>query len=108
MKFAELEPTFRRIIDERTDQEEVPFAEAQGVRFLCPKCFVENGHRPEGVHSIVCWFANKGVPAEKIPGPARWPATGTGLHDLTLTPSILLLGGCAWHGFITNGEVTSC
>ena len=108
MKLTELEATFRKIIDERTDQEDVPFSEAQGVRFLCPKCFAENGNSAVGVHSVICWFRDRGVPDDRTPGPARWPASGTGLDDLTLRPSVLLLGGCGWHGFITKGEVTSC
>jgi hypothetical protein len=104
---TDLEATFRRIIDDRADQEDVPFAEAQGIRFLCPKCFEANGGAA-GTHSVLCWFADKGVPADKSPGPARWPATGTGVEDITLTPSVLLLGGCGWHGWIKNGVVTSC
>ena len=108
MNLTDLDATFRRILDERTDQEGVPFAEAQGIRFLCPKCFEANGHKPEGVHSVLCWFADKDVPDGKSPGPARWQATGTSVEDLTLTPSVLLTSGCRWHGFVTAGLVTSC
>ena len=63
---------------------------------------------PVGTHSVICWFRDRGVPDEAKPGPARWPASGTGVTDLTLTPSIQLLGGCNWHGFITAGVVTTC
>jgi len=43
-------------------------------------------------------------------GHASWQRTGDTFETLTLTPSILRMkekGGCGWHGFITNGEVTS-
>lgn len=80
---------------------------AMGVRFLCPKCFVANNGKV-GTHSVVCWFNGSGVPDYWSPGPGRWNvAGGSGVDDLTLTPSIQLHAACAWHGFITNGEVTS-
>lgn len=34
-----------------------------------------------------------------------WKRTGETFETLTLTPSIQRVGGCAWHGFITDGEV---
>jgi hypothetical protein len=49
------------------------------------------------------------VPADADPGPGRWEFQGTGLGALTLvagSSSIQLLGGCNWHGFVRNGEVT--
>lgn len=57
---------------------------------------------------MVCWFEGK-VPDDAEPKPGRWNPTGTGYGDLSFVPgkksnSVLLLGGCAWHGFITNGE----
>ena len=42
-------------------------------------------------------------------GRPNWQRTGDTFESLTLTPSILRRrdrGGCGWHGFITNGEVT--
>jgi hypothetical protein len=89
-------------------------AEAQGVMFLCPKCFAANGGRV-GTHIVICWSRSRGVPDDAQPGPGRWTLEGTGYADLTLNGdavggggarSVLLLGGCAWHGFITKGEVT--
>jgi hypothetical protein len=49
-------------------------------------------------------FANPldGGPSLDAPG---WQRTGESFETLTLTPSIQRVGGCAWHGFITNGEV---
>jgi hypothetical protein len=37
-----------------------------------------------------------------------WQRTGETFETLTLTPSIQRVGGCAWHGFITNGKIVSC
>lgn len=86
-------------------------AEAQGIKFLCPACFVTNGGSV-GTHSVLCWFLNRGVPDNVTPGPGRWTASGTNYHDLTLGPgqngksSVQLLGdGCKWHGHVINGNV---
>lgn len=107
MRLAELEPQFLKVIDNRTYWHEgVSFNEADGVVFLCPKCFRVN-QGPIGTHSIICWRPH--VSQEIPPNPGRWEFQGTGLDDLTLvagSSSILLTGGCAWHGFIRNGEVT--
>lgn len=77
--------------------------DADGVMFLCPKCFVANAG-PVGVHSVICWF--RGVDPEMSPKPGRWDASGSTIDDLTLTPSVHLSGGggCGWHGFVTNGR----
>ena len=92
-----------------------PFAngieDAMGIEFLCPKCFSAN-NGPVGTHVVICWSSSRGVPDDATPGPGRWRLVGTGYHDLSLmeepgkSRSVLLLGGCAWHGFVTNGEVT--
>lgn len=109
MKFAELEPAFYRHREEDGRELHVPvdkLEDAQGVMFLCPKCFVEN-KGGVGTHHMMCWFSKRGVPNHVTPKPGRWDVSGTGLEDLTLSPSVLIIGGCGWHGFITNGEVTS-
>lgn len=93
-------------------------AEAHGLWFDCPKCFIANGG-PVGTHGVRIFFAGRGVPDHGTNGdvlggneagqPVRWNVSGTGYHDLTTTPSILLQGGgCGWHGFITNGEILTC
>jgi hypothetical protein len=70
------------------------------VMFQCPQCIDAHG----GGHYVQCWFRERGVPDDEMPGPGRWAASGTGLSDLTLTPSMHLLGlGCGWHGFVTDG-----
>lgn len=81
-------------------------SEADGILFLCPRCFLKNGG-PVGTHSVICWSPK--VPASARPGPGRWNLTGTGFDDLSLvagSSSVLLTSGCRWHGFVTNGEVT--
>jgi hypothetical protein len=78
-------------------------AQAQGVLFLCPACFVKNGG-PVGTESVLCWFRDRGVPDDALPGPGPWTASGTGFDDLTLSPSVNVTNG-HWHGFVTNGEI---
>lgn len=78
-------------------------AEAQSVWFMCPKCFNDCGHM------IECTIAGRGVEDacgshNKAGKPTRWTITGTGFSDLSLSPSVLLEGGCNWHGFVTNGD----
>lgn len=74
---------------------------AHGVIFACP-C---------GGHTMMIPFANpRGVTREHpVTG---WQMQGSGLHDLTLTPSILVDSGhpqgSCWHGFITAGEIITC
>lgn len=80
-------------------------AEADGIRFLCPKCFTTNGG-PRGTHSVICWRPR--VAAHITPGPGRWEFEGSGLADLTLvagSSSILLHGGCNAHFWIRAGEI---
>lgn len=81
-------------------------AEADGVSFSCPKCYRD---KPGGQHHVLCWFEGR-VPDHAQPGPGRWKPSGTGLADLTFVgpraASVLLQGGCRWHGFVKNGEAT--
>lgn len=79
-------------------------AEADMMSMLCPKCFRDN-KGSVGTHSVMVWFAGGNAPKEHNKG-VRWKASGTGFSDLSTTPSIQLLGGCAWHGYITSGEVS--
>jgi hypothetical protein len=111
MRLTDLEPQFLRY-EGRIFSYVDTIADAQGVRFLCPKCFVENKGEI-GTHSVICWSSSRGVPDEASPGPGRWRLVGTGYEDLSLmeepgkSRSVLLTGpGCAWHGFVTNGDVT--
>lgn len=83
---------------------------AQGVMFQCPLCAEGKERAPDGgfmgAHVVVIWFANpRGVEPSPY-GDKGWQMTGTGLDDLTLSPSILLRGGdsCGWHGWVQNGD----
>lgn len=83
-------------------------AEAQGVLFLCPKCFVENNGNV-GTHSIICWQPM--IPQAVKPVPGRWTFHGTGYDDLTLranSSSVSVTEGCRAHFFITNGVIIGC
>jgi hypothetical protein len=75
-------------------------ADADGVRFLCP-C--------GGGHLTLIPFDNPRNGS--APPRGGWHVSGTGLVDLTLTPSIRTSGGPdhaeCWHGFITAGEVVT-
>jgi len=114
MKLTDLAPQWMRY--EKRDDGHTYFvpveaiSEAQGIKFLCPKCFAEKG-TASGVHSVICWSRSRGAPEDARPGPGRWALDGTNFEDLTLNAdppgtkrSVLLIGGCEWHGFITNGE----
>ena len=107
MKLTELDPEFWTITDpNRHYRTDATFAEADGVCFLCPKCFVTN-NGPVGTHRVLCWRPH--VPQTEFPIPGRWEFEGTGFDDLSLvagSSSILLTSGCRWHGFVKNGEVT--
>lgn len=90
---------------------------ADGIIFWCP-CgygkpeFPIDGARP---HAVVVSFANPMGAQPAPPGsgsqnrsgaPSRWTVSGTGLHDLTLSPSIAVGSDPeCWHGWVQNGEV---
>ena len=109
MQLIDLDAEFFRW-EERDGKTYLPevaaLAEAQGVIFDCPVC------RSPG-HSIMVGFRDRGVPAHLGTRDAAGKQTlwqvagGTGLHDLTLSPSV----DCTpsnpncWHGFITNGVI---
>lgn len=108
MRLAELEGQLYRYAGDKTFTPVKTVAEADSVMFLCPACFAAN-NGSVGTHSIRVDFASKGVPADVAirnanDQPVWWNATGAGLGDLTLTPSIQLLHDCQWHGFVTNGD----
>lgn len=107
MKLAELEPQFIRRTEEGNHRFVDTLGEAQGVMFLCPKCFAANAGNV-GTHYVLAWFRDHGVPDDEVPGPGRWTPSGTGVVDLSLTPSVHLPGeGCGWHGFVTNGSIVN-
>ena len=107
IKLRDLQCEFLRMIDDRSWHRQDTIDGADGIVFLCPKCWLANAG-PIGTHSVICWQPH--VPQTIRPTPGRWNLVGTGIDDLTLiagSSSIALLGdGCKWHGFIRNGEAT--
>jgi hypothetical protein len=81
-------------------------AEADGLMFLCPVCFVTN-KGPVGTHGVLCWRPR--VPQNVAPKPGRWEFEGTSLDDISLvaaSSSIFLTGeGCGAHFYIRSGEI---
>lgn len=81
-------------------------AEAHGIWFDCPLC--ANNQK---AHGVCVWFVGSPVPSDVGCNSAnvavRWQAarTSTSLDDLVLTPSILLQGGCNWHGWVGSAGV---
>lgn len=105
MKLSELEPYFLKREPDGSSTRDCSFEEADGIIFLCPKCF-ETNKGEVGTHSVICWQPH--VPPNVDPKPGRWKFEGTGIEDLTLvagSSSILLLGGCRAHFFIEQGKV---
>jgi hypothetical protein len=86
---------------------------AQGIVLYCPCGY---GKPDEHAHDLLIPFANprNAPPCPESHGPfsrdgktrPRWTMTGTGLDDLTLTPSVDVGKTSCWHGFITDGVVT--
>jgi hypothetical protein len=114
-RLRELQAQFLKVEDVRTYRHVDTLAEADGISFVCPKCYADpecgNGS-VRGAHSVICWFRGK-VPDSMTPGPGRWTPEGSGYDDLSFVPgnppiamSVLLTGGCKWHGFIRSGEAT--
>jgi hypothetical protein len=86
--------------------------QAQGARFLCPKCFAQN-RGPAGTHLVEVTFRDRGVADDQgVHGPSgkpvRWTWNGLGAEACTFDPSVLVVGGCGWHGHVRDGEVSSC
>ena len=83
-------------------------AEANGIRFKCPKCFVTN-EGPVGTHSIICWAP--GVPPTEYPTGGRWQLVGASFDTLTLvanSSSVAVEGGCKAHFFVQQGTIHFC
>ena len=108
MKLADLDAKFLKRDDSHHFRFVDALAEADGIEFLCPKCFKENGG-PVGTHAVICWSPS--VPQDTLPTPGRWEMRGSGLADLTLvagSSSVLLQGGCNAHFFVRDGVIVDC
>ena len=107
MKLVDLQPEFIKLESEGSWRTigSVLVVDADGLMFKCPKCFIEN-KGPIGTHSVICWKPH--VPLTIHPRPGRWRFEGTTFYDLSLkadSSSILLLGGCSAHFYVTDGEI---
>jgi hypothetical protein len=109
MKLSELDPRFIKKADDSESQGKcmiiiaADMKEAHGVMLKCPKCASERMHKD--IHRIIIWFEGT-VPDDTAPGPGRWAASGTGLEDLTLHPSVELGDLCRCKCTIMAGFVT--
>jgi hypothetical protein len=66
-------------------------------------------------HGLIVPFANPrnapvvqnnfGITSRDGKTKTRWQVSGTGLSDLTLSPSVDVGEPSCWHGHITDGEV---
>lgn len=108
MTLFDLEPQFIKISSNDTYQHVDTITEADGIFFLCPKCFEANKGNV-GTHGVICWMPH--VPQTREPKPGRWSLVGSGYSDLTLvagSSSVALGGGCNAHFFVTKGEIQMC
>lgn len=79
-------------------------SEADGVLMLCPKCYYRN-NGVVGTHSVLLWFDH--VPRDASLSNGRWTVrAGTGIVNLSLTPSVDLSRTCGWHGYVHGGQAT--
>ena len=109
LEFSDLSPAWLGRIEESHDgrfswYHDVPREAAQGVMFQCPKCKEAYGH----THMVICWDPD--VPTDLTPKPGRWDMRGDVFESLSLvgrgtSSSVLLLGGCGAHFFVTDGMV---
>ena len=105
MKLTDLDPKFLKREHSHMFRNVENIGEADGIQFLCPKCFAANGGKV-GTHAVICWQPN--VPQDTFPTGGRWSMEGKGLDDLTLvaaSSSVLLRGGCEAHFFVRGGVI---
>lgn len=89
---------------------------ADGLLFWCPCGFGKPEYPLEGgrPHACLVSFANPlnslqvtedAGSHDRSRNPSRWTVSGTGLADLTLSPSIDNGTPSCWHGWIQGGSV---
>ena len=76
----------------------VPRRDGVGISFNCPCGSCGN--------EVYIGFKNPldGLGPYDSVGPL-WDRQGNNFEILSVTPSIQRIGGCEWHGYITNGEL---
>lgn len=105
MKLTDLNPRFVGADFDRgqdKDGNQIPERSGIGLTFDCPcgNC----GRRP------YVGFKNPidgGAPYASD-GQPLWDRTGDTFETITIKPSILRKEECKWHGYLTNGEITTC
>jgi hypothetical protein len=109
VRLSELEPEWFRVENPVRFAKVETIAEADGVAFLCPKCFTANAGRV-GTHMVLCWRPH--VPQEIRPNPGRWEFEGTSFDDLTLvagSSSVHIApgqpGSCEAHFWVRDGAI---
>jgi len=103
VKLVDLEPQLVRLNDPEDKHslfgDASQLADAHGLMFFCPRCVATKAHY------VLCWRPE--VPLHHAPGPGRWTLGGTGLADLTLSPSVVV-NACGAHFFVRNGAIEMC
>lgn len=105
MRLAELQPSWLGAGGEGiTDAEGKPVPERHGIGivFDCP-C----GRCDEYNRVAVCFENPLDGKPPRQDRRSLWRRQGETFETLTLHPSIRRVGGCGWHGFVTNGEVST-
>jgi Family of unknown function (DUF6527) len=93
---------------ERFGRHHPTFQGAHGIWLYCPCGY---GKPDKHAHGLLVPFKgapehNFGVVSRDRQTKPKWAATGSGMHDLTLMPSVDVGEPSCWHGFITKGIVT--
>ena len=104
LRLTELRPIWlRRNGASYTTTEE--FAGCDGLRLLCPTCFLANKRSEFGVHNLLAWRTHVGIGDPSL-GTGRWLFRGTGMGDLTLAPNTVRNeSGCRCHFSIQEGRI---
>ena len=94
---------------QRTEGDEVPDHDAPPGAF-CWRTEPPDDTTPGGRYLLyVCprgaGFCGVPIRPNVLPNGAGWNHDGND-DAPTLTPSVNCVGGCGWHGFITNGRMT--
>lgn len=118
MRLTELNPKFvgyggEGITDAQGNP--VPWRDGVGLSFdcPCPQCSARRGKEGEAVDFYLRVFVPFSNPLDGGPpiDPKGWHRVGETFDSLQLSPSILDMMRCKWHGFVGEkipGEVTTC